>query len=231
MQPLSFASLSRLDMIKAAQASSYIISGLISQDLLETANQLASSWGIEGPNLRIINPESDKLKISITQIKQFKADRQHKAYSGELTIIEHPDKLSPEASNALLKELEEPGEYKYTLLLAQNPSKLLSTIRSRLPQISLSYQHKFTQSPNPYTYLSIIDRLKLVEQSTSKSQIEALTLSISAEISESLSSSPQDLSTKAEDWYQTVLEVYQDLTVNLNAKLLLTRLSIIDPLL
>ena len=46
-------------------------------------------------------------------------------------------KFMSEAANSLLKVLEEPPEYAHLLLLAENPSDLLPTIRSRCSQMRL----------------------------------------------------------------------------------------------
>lgn len=55
-------------------------------------------------------------------------DSEHKIY-----LIEHADKMTVQAQNALLLTLEEPPSYVHFFLLCQNAGLLLETIRSRAP--------------------------------------------------------------------------------------------------
>ncbi|MCB9834948.1 hypothetical protein H6792_02895 [Candidatus Nomurabacteria bacterium] len=229
MISLNPASQSRLSLISNNAISSYIISGLENQDLSEIAQYLATKWGINPSSINTINPDTDKLKISLNQIKQFKAHRQHRAVNTELTIVEQPEKLSLEASNALLKELEEPGANKYILFLSKNPYRLLSTIRSRLPLVSLGYQTLINPKTS-YLSTSTLGRLKLIEQYSSRPKLEALLISLSSELSLSINDELLSSSQQLDNWYRVLLSTIQDMTINLNIKLLLTKLSIIKEL-
>jgi DNA polymerase-3 subunit delta' len=51
--------------------------------------------------------------------------------TARIFIIDEADKLNDEASNALLKTLEEPAENSYLFLITSRPISLLQTIRSR----------------------------------------------------------------------------------------------------
>lgn len=52
-------------------------------------------------------------------------------------VIDDADLCNPQAQNALLKTLEEPPEYCLLILLAEDPSQLLATVRSRVVRIDL----------------------------------------------------------------------------------------------
>lgn len=56
---------------------------------------------------------------------------------GQRKIYIFPQELGVEGQNALLKVLEEPPSYGAFLILADNPEKLLPTIRSRCTELSL----------------------------------------------------------------------------------------------
>ena len=72
-------------------------------------------------------------KISIEQIKEVKLFLQRKSYSNgyRIIVINTLDDLSKNASNALLKMLEEPPKKLIFILIAHKISKVLPTIRSR----------------------------------------------------------------------------------------------------
>lgn len=55
-----------------------------------------------------------------------------------ILILWLPEKLNPDASNKILKILEEPGEATVFLFVSQQPDQLMPTILSRLQQIALT---------------------------------------------------------------------------------------------
>ncbi len=85
------------------------------------------------PDVRAFSLAEDKKKIGIDiirdlqhrlSLKPFEADRR-------FFIINEADKMTPQASNCLLKSLEDPPNYATLLLLAEEESRLLPTILSR----------------------------------------------------------------------------------------------------
>jgi DNA polymerase-3 subunit delta' len=88
------------------------------------------------PDVMEIAPE--KSVITIEQVRGLK----EVAYLRPMTartrvfIVDKADKMKPEASNALLKVLEEPPLFSHILLVTANPSLLLTTIRSRCQTLS-----------------------------------------------------------------------------------------------
>ena len=78
--------------------------------------------------------------ISVKEIReQLVEDLEIRPYSAshKVYVIEEAEKMSREAQNALLKSLEEPPEYGVILLLTNNASSLLSTIRSRCVTLNI----------------------------------------------------------------------------------------------
>lgn len=99
------------------------------------------------PNIRIIEKEIDektkKLKnfIIIDQIRkinQFSFETSIIENIPKFIVIDSADDMNLNASNALLKILEEPKLNTYFFLISHQPSSLLSTIKSRCLKINLS---------------------------------------------------------------------------------------------
>lgn len=91
------------------------------------------------PDLSVIAPPPDKREISVEQARTLRAD----AYvmpneaARKVYLIDPADALNPAAQNALLKVLEEGPAYAAFLLAAEQPGKLLDTIRSRCELLAL----------------------------------------------------------------------------------------------
>lgn len=81
-------------------------------------------------NAIILKPET-KTVISIEQVQDLIKLLSVKQTSEQFIIIRPAELLSEDAANALLKNLEEPGEKVHFVLMTSQPSKLLSTILSR----------------------------------------------------------------------------------------------------
>jgi len=81
-----------------------------------------------------------KREIAVSQIREITRDAHtlpneadHKVY-----IVEEADTLNANAQNAFLKVLEEPPSFVTFLLLAENPLRLLPTVRSRCTHLALA---------------------------------------------------------------------------------------------
>jgi len=90
------------------------------------------------PDIQVISRE-DKKEIQVGAIRQIVQDApvlpneaEHKVY-----LVDDADALNPSAQNAFLKVLEEPPGFVTFLLLAENPLRLLPTVRSRCVHLSL----------------------------------------------------------------------------------------------
>jgi len=99
------------------------------------------------PNIKIVVKETDdktkKLKnfIIIDQIRkinQFSFETSIIENIPKFIVIDSADDMNLNASNALLKILEEPKLNTYFFLISHQPSSLLSTIKSRCLKINLS---------------------------------------------------------------------------------------------
>jgi DNA polymerase-3 subunit delta' len=86
-----------------------------------------------------VMPAEGQKTIKIRQIRELITAIAAKTYDGGLRIclITDAHTMTPEAQNALLKSLEEPEANNVFILTAQNPEKVLPTIRSRCQVFAL----------------------------------------------------------------------------------------------
>lgn len=71
--------------------------------------------------------------IKISEVRNIIADTSIRPLEGtnRVVIIDHAEKINPLAQNALLKTIEEPQPGNVFILITDNPSELLDTIKSR----------------------------------------------------------------------------------------------------
>jgi hypothetical protein len=99
-------------------------------------------------------------------------------------ILENPEFLIPAAANSLLKTLEEPPANVYFLLLSQNATNILPTIRSRAA-VNLLDEEGFLQPENTHDLVAIF--LNICNGSTpTGAQIEAVLQKKCPDASESM---------------------------------------------
>ncbi|MDI7247754.1 MAG: DNA polymerase III subunit [Bacillota bacterium] len=88
------------------------------------------------PDVRIVSP--DGLSVKIDQIREMKKEmslKPRRDVGFRVTIIEGAEKMTVEAQNSFLKLLEEPPDRAVFVLVCQNPSGLLPTVRSRCQMV------------------------------------------------------------------------------------------------
>ena len=85
------------------------------------------------PDVSIIDIEDDKNSITIHQIRELQQKLSLKSFltNYKIVIIKNSDSMTEQASNALLKTLEEPFINTVFVLLTENKDKLPKTILSR----------------------------------------------------------------------------------------------------
>lgn len=84
------------------------------------------------PNVLVLPPDPPQMLVKLGQVRSLTQNIQRAPGEGGRKLYIFPKSaFMNEAANALLKVLEEPPEYAHLLLLAENPSDLLPTIRSR----------------------------------------------------------------------------------------------------
>ena len=85
---------------------------------------------VEIPGALVLQPE-EKTVITIEQVRQMMERLELKQSQDLFVVIRPTEKMQPEAANAFLKSLEEPGDNVHFVLVTGRPSMLLSTILSR----------------------------------------------------------------------------------------------------
>lgn len=92
------------------------------------------------PDITYIAPEEDKKNISVSQIRQARADafiKPHEALR-RVFVIDGADTLNEQSQNALLKVLEEPPKSVMFILITTSKASLLETIISRCVILTLN---------------------------------------------------------------------------------------------
>lgn len=91
------------------------------------------------PDLWWLRPEEDKQQISVDQVRAM-CERLGKTSYREgykVAIVEPAHQMTPGAANSLLKTLEEPTPQSLLILVTQQPSALLATVRSRCLKLAV----------------------------------------------------------------------------------------------
>jgi DNA polymerase III subunit delta' len=100
------------------------------------------------PDLRWVRPLEDKKSIGVDQVRevceQLAMTSMRRGF--RVAVLVPADKMTPNAQNALLKTLEEPGPLTLLVLVTARPSGLLPTLRSRCQRIEVA-------RPEPQTAL------------------------------------------------------------------------------
>ena len=107
---------------------------MFAKDLFVLANN-REDFNAGDPDLRIVSPRvaEGETKIYIEDARDIKQFLSLKPYYGpyKFVVINDADRLTPEASNGLLKALEEPTPNSVLILVSSKPRMLLSTVTSR----------------------------------------------------------------------------------------------------
>ena len=87
------------------------------------------------PDFLLLNPENGTIKIEQIRNLMNKAIEKPIIGTRKVYILNDADTMTKEAQNCLLKTLEEPPEYLVIILIVQNESQILTTIKSRCTKI------------------------------------------------------------------------------------------------
>ncbi len=92
------------------------------------------------PDLTVVEPQG--VSIRIDRVREAIAFGSGKPYEAQrrVALVLRAELLGPEAANALLKSLEEPGKHFHWILTTARPEALLPTICSRCVAVALSRQ-------------------------------------------------------------------------------------------
>ena len=122
------------------------------------------------PEIKIINP--DGLWIKKNQLQELQTEFGEKALIGNkrIYIINNADRLNTSAANSILKFLEEPEEGIIAILVTENTSGILETIKSRCQIIRLK-KDKITKDKS---YIETIKKILIQNKSTKENDEDQL---------------------------------------------------------
>src|SRR5690606_20364041 len=105
-------------------------------DLCGKCRSCARARSGNHPDIRLIRAEGATIKIDA--IRQLNQEAHYRPYEGFLRffIIDEAERMTEEAANSLLKNLEEPPDTTRIILVSAYPQRLLPTIRSRCQTFS-----------------------------------------------------------------------------------------------
>lgn len=180
------------------------------------------------PDFIVIRPEEEGKIIKVAQVRELidSLGRTGQQGGNKVVIIEPIEAMNANASNALLKSLEEPTPGTYLLLVSHNPSSVLPTIRSRcqikalaIPSLDVATDYLASAtaaSPDmiqealrearglPLTALSLLDNDALATRKQRLERFLALSLFDVDPIDVAASWQSQDIGMIVE-WYQDIL--------------------------
>ncbi len=147
------------DISKRSLSHAYIIEGPVGSGRHTLALSLAAALSCSGadgmpcgacksckkilsgnsPDIIVLGLEGDKVTIGVESVRKLKDDMVTAPNDLDIKIyiIENADSMTVQAQNAFLLSLEEPPEYVVFLLICENSSSLLETVRSRAPILRL----------------------------------------------------------------------------------------------
>lgn len=89
------------------------------------------------PDVHVIEPDGQSIKIDQVRLLQKEAAYKGVESNKQVFIINQAERLNPQASNALLKFLEEPFQETLAILVAEKRDTILPTILSRVQTIRM----------------------------------------------------------------------------------------------
>ncbi|PJE57463.1 MAG: hypothetical protein COU82_01870 [Candidatus Portnoybacteria bacterium CG10_big_fil_rev_8_21_14_0_10_38_18] len=165
-------------------AHGYLFWGGDIEEMKETAFGLAEYLKTNPFDILYIIPEENKKEISIDQIRKARRHLSLSSYNSayKFAIIDKAETMNSEASNALLKTLEEPMGNTILILITSKPELLPKTILSRLQDVRFRpvplnqiYKDFLNKEYINLLQKSLNDVFKFIEQ-ISKDEIDAMPL-------------------------------------------------------
>jgi replication-associated recombination protein RarA len=175
MLQLHSSSRTQIDRLADNLPQSLLLSGPKGVGLGTLAKQIA------GKNLAgFVQPKNQKGEadpegtVSVEMIRDLYNSTRSKQKTARIIIIDDADQMSPSASGAFLKLLEEPTEHTHFILTSHAPQTLLPTIKSRVQEIKIQP----LDSAQSEEYLTLLD----ISDKTKRAQLQFIASGLPAEI-------------------------------------------------
>src|SRR3989344_5750264 len=126
-------------------AHAYIFSGRDIVEITKFYADFLESIGCTFPDVMMVR-SGETQETGIGQIREVQQFLSYKPFHGNLktVVIEQAERMSVQAQNCLLKNLEEPKGNALIILVSAKPEMLLQTIISRCQQLTFLGGEKFT---------------------------------------------------------------------------------------
>jgi DNA polymerase III delta' subunit len=182
------------------------------------------------PDVHIVGKDAKARSIKIEEVRDTLSAASLKTYEGKMKIfiVQDAGRLTPDASNAFLKTLEEPPEQTVFILTVENRAYLLETILSRCFELSLKPLTK--EMSGGAILMGIQDYVRnrnwedLTDEyaGTSRDEVKGFFESLLYFLHGQLQKNPSEAYLQA---VESVLEAKDSLDGNVNQKLALSRLA------
>ncbi len=148
------------------------------------------------PDVMRIVPEKDMLKIDQMRILKEAAYLRPMVGRKRVFIVDPAEKMNTEASNSLLKILEEPPFFSHIILITSNPFVILPTIKSRCQVLSFS----------PVSRDDIARCL--IEHDVSEEKAKILSLLVRGNLKQAVNMDWEDVQARREETWQLFLSFF-----------------------
>lgn len=186
------------------------------------------------PDVHWLGEEEDARSIKIEEVRLLLHEATLKPFEGawKVFILQGAERLTQEASNALLKTLEEPPEHSVFLLLVQTKAHLLETIQSRAFEIRVPPAAEKDLKEDPLIRLleekgwtAFFERLREAPRPKLEEELLRLLFHLRDRSASETAKSPV-LSKRYLEAFDAVYETGEAVEANVNQKLALTHLEI-----
>lgn len=135
----------------------------INEKIGTICSKINHEFNRNNPDILFINQDSGWGIDQIRKINSFLSQKPF-SHTNKIVIISEAQNLNIESQNALLKNLEEPGENNYIILSATKTKSILPTIISRCQLINISKINKDNSKKNIEISGNLIKDLALSEK-------------------------------------------------------------------
>lgn len=186
------------------------------------------------PDVRRFGQDEKSRSIKIEEVRALIHDASLKPYEGrwKVYLVEGAERLTPDAANALLKTFEEPAGHSVFLLLVENKSHLLETLQSRSFEIRVAPRPESEPAVNRLRerleaggWKGYLAELRETARPGLLSELESLLFYLRDRSAAEWEQDPR----RSRDFleaFDTVYEVEEAITANVNQKLALTFMEI-----
>ena len=152
------------DLVKKVKSSGFVVLAVSPDLILPLLRKTYQN------QITLLSPDLKTNKISVEAVREFLGSTNSAESTERIFAITQAELLNPQAANALLKTLEEPGLNHHFVFITKTPSALLPTILSRAHVYYLLQKNTLSTPLSVSTKVSklakdliVADQTKLIE--------------------------------------------------------------------